>query len=258
MSFNFSHRPSRKKDRPWYESLFWGPLVIALVGAFIAASAQITATILPIYFGPPSLCDFSITIEPSADTITVYEDKVYEINKNISVIDLHPLIKPYKHPVYVKIIGTLPKGVIVILQGFKGGRLPLNIQMTIQINNTEYIPGEHEIQIQGIGEDGIKRNCTYFLNLKKGYRLYLPSREIITVGGNPSFPVGNTARPNIIKVGNKDQPEPDVVYAVEDNAVKPNSIKVGNKDQPEPDVVYAVEDNAVKPDSIKVGNTDQR
>ncbi len=189
MPFNFHHRPSRKKEqRRWYENPFWGPLSIAVIGAFIVAFAQITATILPIYFGPSDACDFSITLEPFSDTVTVYDNTSY-IEKNITVKDLHSIIKPYHHPVYVKIIGPLPQGVTVVLNG-NNGLLPLNIKMTIEINNAKYNRGDHEIQIQGIGEDGIKRNCTYFLNLRKGYRQYT---------------LGDSVNPDVIYIGNNDQ-----------------------------------------------------
>lgn len=169
MPFNFIHRPPRKKEpRPWYESPLWGPLLIALVGAFIAASAQITATILPIYFGPADLCDFSIMIQPGTDNVIVYNNSsTIEKIERINVTDLHSLIKPYKHPVYVKVISVLPKGVNVFLQN-KAGALPLNIYMIIKIDSGEYVPGEYEILIQGTGEDGLRRNCTYFLNLQRG------------------------------------------------------------------------------------------
>lgn len=171
MRFNFIHRPPRKgKQRRWYDNPFWGPLSIAMIGAFIVAFAQITTTILPIYFGPSDACDFSIALEPFSDTITIDNNTIH-IEKNITVKDLHSIIKPYHHPVYVKIIGLIPKGVTVSLDG-KGGLLPLNIKMTIEINEKEYDPGDHEIKIQGIGEDGITRNCIYFLNLKEGHREY--------------------------------------------------------------------------------------
>ena len=93
---------SQKKPTPWYESIFWGPLVIALIGAFIAASTQITATILPITFGPASLCDFSITADRwnSGNNIFVYQQYRldHNISENITVTDLHKWIKPYQHP----------------------------------------------------------------------------------------------------------------------------------------------------------------
>lgn len=175
----FGQKPSQKKPIPWYESNLLGPLAIALIGAFIAASAQITATILPIYFGPANLCDFSITINPGTDNILMHSRTgSTNIEENISITDLHQWIKPYKHPVYVKVIGSLPPGVVVGLQN-KVGRLPLNIQMDIKIDNSTYEPKEYEIIIQGIGEDGLVRNSTYFLNLQdrnttknEGYRTY--------------------------------------------------------------------------------------
>lgn len=170
---------SQKKPTPWYESIFWGPLVIALIGAFIAASTQITATILPITFGPASLCDFSITADPGTDNIFVYSNTgLTNISENITVTDLHKWIKPYQHPIYVTVIGDLPIGVSIHLQN-KAGTLPLRIRMDVQVDNSSFVPDEYEILIQGKGETGLVRNCTYFLNLQnkattknKDYRTY--------------------------------------------------------------------------------------
>jgi len=225
MPFDFIHRPPPKKEtRRWFESPFWGPFLIALVGAFIAASAQITAIILPIYLGPTNLCDFSITIESINDTITIYDDKNCNIEKNITIKDLYPTIKPYRHPVYVKIVGILPEGVNVLLKG-KGGNLPLNIQMTIEINSSEYKPGDHEILIQGIGEDGIIRNCTYYLALKKGYRFYTSKQQAY------SFDISSN-QPDVITLGNQNQPARNAIENLDDGI-----ITLGNQDQPAGNVI---------------------
>jgi len=201
---SFGQKVALKKPKPWYENPFWGPLAIAMIGAFIAASAQITATILPISFGPADLCDFSITIHPGTDNILMHSNTgSVNISKNIAVTDLYEWIKPYKHPVYVKVASPLPSGVVVCLQN-KAGTLPLNIVMNIKINNSTCEAKEHEILIQGIGEDGLTRNCTYFLNLQdktttknEEFRTYsnkLPTGVIATVGSNELVyidPIGN-------------------------------------------------------------------
>jgi hypothetical protein len=83
------------------------------------------------------------------------------------------------HPVYVKVIRqTIPPGIEISLQN-KAGHLPLDIIMNVKIYNNTYIPGEYEIVIQGIGETGLVRNSTYFLNLQdkskiesEDYRIY--------------------------------------------------------------------------------------
>ncbi len=201
----FKHKATLKKPKPWYENAFWGPLAIAMIGAFIAASAQITATILPITFGPANLCDFSITIYPGTDNILVYNNTgSINISESIIVSDLHKWIKPYRHPVYVKVASPLPSGVVVCLQN-KAGTLPLNIVMNIKINNSTFEAKEHEIIIQGIGEDGLTRNCTYFLNLQdktttksEEFRVYsnnLPTGVISYPDSNELMyvdPIGNS------------------------------------------------------------------
>ena len=173
---NSEHRlPRIKQQRPWYESRFWGPFLIGLVGAFIAASALITSTLLTIHFGPNSLCDFRMEADPITDTINLNEvTTTKNISLKINVTDIHPLIKSYEHGVYVKVGGIIPNGTKVNLQN-KAGKLPLYINATIDINKSECNPGEYEITFQGIGEDNIKRNLTYFLNIQykdKEYRTY--------------------------------------------------------------------------------------
>jgi hypothetical protein len=169
-------KASGKETIPWYKSIVWGPLVLALIGAII----QITQTIVPITFGPAEYYDFSIAIQPGIDNIPI-DSKIGSTNicENIIITDLHQWIKPYRHPVYVRVIRqTIPPGIKIGLQN-KAGRLPLNIIMNVKIDNSTYIPGEYEIVIQGIGETGLVRNSTYFLNLQdkskiesENYRIY--------------------------------------------------------------------------------------
>lgn len=169
-------RSTHKNPTPWYKSIVWGPLVLALIGAII----QITQTIVPITFGPAEYYDFSITIQPGIDNIPMHSKMgSTNISENIIITDFHQWIKPYRHPVYVKVIRqTIPPGIEVALQN-KVGHLPLNIIMNVKINNSTYVPGEYEIIIQGIGETGLVRNSTYFLNLQdksdmesENYRIY--------------------------------------------------------------------------------------
>ena len=178
-----------KKPIPWYKSIVWGPLVLALIGAII----QITQTIVPITFGPAEYYDFSIAVRPGIDNIAI-DSKIgsANISGNILITDLHQWIKPYMHPVYVRVIRqTIPPGVEIGLQN-KAGYLPLNIIMNVKIDNSTYIPGEYEVVIQGIGETGLVRNSTYFLNLQdkskiksEDYRIYSSYYPVgfISIGG---------------------------------------------------------------------------
>jgi hypothetical protein len=169
-------KASQINPTPWYKSIIWGPLVLALIGAII----QITQTIVPITFGPAEFYDFSITIQPGIDNIPMHSRAgSTNISENIIITDLNQWIKPYRHPVYVRVIRqTIPPGIQVALQN-KVGHLPLNIIMNVKIDNSTYVPGEYEIIIQGIGETGLVRNSTYFLNLQdkskiesEDYRIY--------------------------------------------------------------------------------------
>jgi len=168
---------SQEKRTPWYNSIVWGPIVIALIGAMM----QITNTIIPITFGTAGESDFSVAISPGIDNIFVYSKTGFtNVSENISVIDIHKYIKPYKHPVYVKLIReTVPPGVKITLQNRGAGPLPITTQMNITIDHSKYKSGEYEIIIKAIGEDGFFRNGTYFLSLdnkttteSEGYRTY--------------------------------------------------------------------------------------
>jgi len=168
---------TQKSKTPWYNSIVWGPLVIAVIGAVI----QITNTVIPITFGTDGVSDFSVSISPGIDHIYVYNETGFtNISDNISVIDVNKYIRPYKHPVYVKLIReTVPQGVIITLQNKGAGMLPITMQMNITIDHSKYMTGEYEIIIKAIGEDGLFRNGTYFLSLddktttkSEGYRTY--------------------------------------------------------------------------------------
>jgi hypothetical protein len=173
--------PSSRNVGPWYESIFWGPLIIAFIGAFIAAFAQLASTAIPIYFGPVTLCDYGIFIEPGIDNIFINDNTGYTIrNESISVRNLNRL-KPYEHQIYVKPIGLPPLGVKIELGNVnRSGTLPFNINMIVTIDNSSYKPGEYEILIQAASDTGMIRNCTYFLNIQdssttsnKDYRTYV-------------------------------------------------------------------------------------
>jgi hypothetical protein len=121
---------------------------------------------LPIYYGPSSLCDFSISADPPTGSVTVLDGSTRAILTIINVTDLRPLIKPYEHQVYIKILGPLPTGVDVYLQN-KVGLLPLNNLLRISIDGKVCNSGYYEMTIQAVGGDGMRRNCTYFLSINK-------------------------------------------------------------------------------------------
>jgi len=122
----FINNLNGRKPKHWYENSKH-PLTIALIGSFIAAFAIIVSTLLIIHFGPNSQCDFSLESDHTADTINLNDiDETRNIDLKINVTDMHPQIKPYNQGVYVKVVGTIPKGTGVNLQN-KAGKLPLNI-----------------------------------------------------------------------------------------------------------------------------------
>ena len=165
MDSRFESLRSRvNKPKPWYKDAFWGPFSIALIGALIAASAQLTATVLPIYFGPSSLSDFSITNKPATADILITNDSGNIVKSTINVWDFHPWIKPYQHLVNIRVVSPIPKGVTIALET-QQGYLPLNAEMTIKVDGN-CTPGDYDIMIQGAGADSTKRNCTYLLSVQ--------------------------------------------------------------------------------------------
>jgi hypothetical protein len=158
-------RSGRNKPTPWYEDKYKGPLSIALIGALIAAVTQLTATVLPIYFGPSNLCDFSITSNPATADIMLSNISGNTVKSTINVWDIHQRVKPYQHQVNIKVVSPIPKGITIVLEKTRQGYLPLKTEMTIKIDGN-CTPGDYEIIIQGAGADSTKRNCTYLLSVQ--------------------------------------------------------------------------------------------
>lgn len=172
MSFNFLHHAPRKNGQhPWYESPFWGPFLIALIGSVIVLVGQLAATILPIYCGPNSLCDFTIGLTPGSNDILIDNNSSSTIGVRIDAWDLAPMIykykiKEYKHQINIKVVSPLPEGITVVLEK-TCGRLPINNTMFVTVDGKKCLPREYEITLQGVGADGLRRNCTYFLNVQE-------------------------------------------------------------------------------------------
>jgi hypothetical protein len=170
--------PRSKGQRPWYENQFWGPLTIAVVGAIIVLVGQLAATILPIYYGPSSLCDFSIKADPASGSVQIYNDSSTIVTQ-ISASNIYwpNSIKEYKHPIDIKVVSRIPEGVTVIHEK-TSHYLPINITLYIQVDGNKSLPGEYPITIQGMGEDGLKRNCTYILDIQRRGELEIIARTL--------------------------------------------------------------------------------
>lgn len=151
--------PRNKGKRPWYESPFWGPLTIAVIGSIIILIGQFASIVLPIYLGP-DVSDYNIICTPSYFEITSTSPKNVEpINCTISIISLHPLQK-YTRQVYLAVINP---------PGFSTFSHPCNQALYAgQSTNMRFVAnksslnsgGSYPIVIQAAGADGKRRNCT--------------------------------------------------------------------------------------------------
>ena len=102
MSFNFHHRPPHnKRHRSWYDSPFWGPFMIAAIGSIIVLVGQLAATVLPIYYGPSNLCDFSIKADPASGSVWIANNSSAIVTQ-ISAWNIYPILKEYKHQINIK------------------------------------------------------------------------------------------------------------------------------------------------------------
>ena len=154
-------------------------LVIAVVGSIIALAATVFQTIIPIYFSSES-SDFSIFIQPMNINVipfTFYEEpsflqildpskfdnttKLANTSAIIEVRNIHNTISPYIHTVFLK---TNPndKNIFIDFDNPEGVP-PFETKMLVYIKPTNKSLIENPITVQGIGGNGIIRNCTFYI-----------------------------------------------------------------------------------------------
>jgi hypothetical protein len=170
-------------------------LIAALAGSSMAVVGQITAALIPIWLGPSSLSDFSISMDPvyfeigintSEKNMIFYQPQGltpqyssfniisrkdgYHLQGSIEIKNAYswPLgwLKPYPHAVFIRAI-NVPKGVNVSFE-YREKMLPFNTKMLLSFSNPRILTfGDYPITIQGVGGDGKIRNCTYFLQISE-------------------------------------------------------------------------------------------
>jgi hypothetical protein len=144
------------------KSIAIGGSVIAVVGSIMGFLLQLSGILMPIHFGDYS--DFSISIEPAGVAI----DRAIEpgpISRvvNVSVLDFHHFINPYKHDVFLSPMNH-SKCIDITFDppSVHAGR---KSTMLVHINHECF--GTHYIQIQGIGGNGKIRNSTFVIRIYK-------------------------------------------------------------------------------------------
>ncbi len=165
MSFNFLHRPSRKREHnPWYESA----LLLALAGSIIAVVGQLAGTVIPIMYGSQDASDFTISINPiSSDIISDRPGYAYSPYSpyiiDVTAEDFNPVLRHYRFKIYLHALNA-PEGVDV---EFNPPEITAGNTSKMSISAAN-ISGKFEIVIQGVGADGKMRNATFY-----GYARFL-------------------------------------------------------------------------------------
>lgn len=184
-----------KEDKEWYKNPFWGPLIIAIIGGYLALAGQFAAIYFPLYYGA-DLSDYSVLCTPQSHEIELSEPMMYPFitgpcsiegtcydyvinnsvrycyylfKSNLSAIDLHPYYK-YKHQ--ISLFPTCPQGFDAIVKDsfFSVGQ---TVEIEIKANLTYILSrygytnnAKYPIIIESIGADGKKRNSTIMIELK--------------------------------------------------------------------------------------------
>lgn len=162
---------AEKADKQWPENVL--PLLITggVIAAVISVVGQIAGTMIPIVMGPEDVSDFYIKLDPAYQLIEIQPNPVpiEEMKKSsattgITIEDLHKHLRPYKYPIFLQALGDLnntsvlfTKDKIMTQEVHAGDHL--NAFFFTNISK----PGYYPVTIQGIGNEGKKRNATFYL-----------------------------------------------------------------------------------------------
>jgi|GEM_PF-2948106 len=173
------------KPHPWYESPFWGPLTIAIIGSLIVLVGQLSSVVIPVLIGP-DLSDYSLVCTPSyheislnqTNAVDVWDDgtrrslnrtKIIDMLVNgkivefapfdlyITIKSLHPLQR-YSRQVFLTI--SCPPGIepadsfYPVIRGDQPTFVSLWVNMTYA---KSHVHVAYPITVEGIGSDGKKR-----------------------------------------------------------------------------------------------------
>jgi hypothetical protein len=166
------------QEEAWYDK----PFMVALVGSILIIIGNIVTTVMPMLYQDS---DFYITIdkgyvEPDPNEIppelialgyfnnvtylekTIRFLKIRPISAHVSVNNTHRWLKEYNYRVYLKAI-SVPKNVTIFF--YPNNQEPtFTTNMSIFIGELNNSIIDYPVTIQGIGEDGRIRNCTFYLD----------------------------------------------------------------------------------------------
>jgi hypothetical protein len=142
-------------------------LVVALIGGFLVLLGQLSATLIPIMYGPADISDFEIGTNPIGLGIGLRSDNNETLNPqpycitNISANDFHHYLRPYRYNIFLR--AESPAGIITTFDPFQ---IKAGESSTMEIVFTKNMPaGQYHILIQGIGGNGKIRNTTFYINV---------------------------------------------------------------------------------------------
>lgn len=154
-----------KEQKPWYENA----LLLAVAGSIIVVVGQLAGTLIPIMWGPEDISDFSIKLDR---TYSLVESNITMTDTgpvNITIEDLHPLLRPYKFNVNIQALGNA-SGIYIMCRNLKA-REAQAITQEAKPGDSLYVgiftnitkPGYYPIIFQGTGSGERKRNATFYL-----------------------------------------------------------------------------------------------
>jgi tetratricopeptide (TPR) repeat protein len=171
-------------------------LIVVIVGALIAFIATLCQAIVPIYFSGES-CDFSVVVQPmNIEPVSIASNvkpSILElINPSINlkeapgsnstatvlVRNVHDVISPFRHPVYLKAITNDPD--IVIDFEDSEGTPNFKTNMYVYISQKKESILDYPVIVQGIGGNGKIRNFTFYIT-------YITPADNVRRGDNQTY-----------------------------------------------------------------------
>lgn len=153
-------------QRPWYENA----LLLAAAGSIIVVIGQLAGTVIPLMCGPDDISDFSINLDRTYSLIQVHNNSLPEPDDagpvNITIEDLHPILRPYKFNVNVQALGN-SSDIYVRCKNLKTQAITQEAKpgdtLYVGIFTNIIKAGYYPIIFQGTGSGERKRNATFYL-----------------------------------------------------------------------------------------------
>lgn len=157
--------------KPWYENA----LLIAVAGSIVVVVGQLAGTLIPIMYGADDASDFSVSVNPPYGQFS-FDGMAGTAIAKIDVTDFHELLRPYRHAVHLSVMNK-PESLDVKFND-NDKRPPIRTNLTIYAYNLSAQPFSQELDIQAIGGDGRRRNCTLVLEVQHSLDFSRPENSM--------------------------------------------------------------------------------